>query len=206
MKLSFWFTLLASALAAAALLPGEPARTGLVRGIVLELLANEVSVRSAPGDVYRFHFDNRTWIEREQERITGASLHTGELLEVISDRGGHYARLIHVLNQTVPRPPVRPGQFRIFKTHAEALTANPVVQTFTGVVIELHEGRLVLRTRFDGLKTIYLKPDTRCLDSGVEVGLEFLVPQLRVFVTTGMNSDAELEASEIIWGDLLQPR
>ena len=202
MKLRLWIALFGTV----ALLAGEPARSGLVRGIIFELLTDEVSVRSAPGDIYRFHFDSRTWIERERERITGASLRTGELLEVISDRGGHYARLIHVLDQTVPRPPVRPGQFRIFKTHEEAATASPVIQTYTGVVMELQEGRLILRTRFDGLKTIYLKPDTRCLNGGLEVGRESLLPQMHIFVTTGLNSDAELEASEIIWGTLLQPK
>ena len=202
MRLTIWTFLLGTA----AVLQGQPARSGLVRGIILELLTNEVSVRSAPGDIYRFHFDSRTWIERERERIPGASLRTGELLEVVSDRGGEYARLIHVLNQTVPRPPVRPGQFRIFKTREEVSMAIPVIQTYTGVIIELHEGRLILRTRLDGVKTIYLKPDTRCLAGGIEVGPESLLPQMHIFVTTGLNSDAELEASEVIWGNLLQPK
>lgn len=187
-----------------AVLFGEPARTGLVRGIVFDMQTNTISLRSAPGDVYRFTFDSRTWIERERERIPGASLHNGELLEVISDRGGRYARMIHVLDRTPPRPPVLEGHLRLYRKKSE-IPARSALLEYTGVVTEILENELKLRTRFDGVKTIYLVPDTRCLNDGVQVDAGSLHGQTRVSVKTLENRDGETTAVEIVWGKLLNP-
>ncbi len=192
-----------AALGTAALI-GEPARTGLVRGVVFDLQGNAISLRSAPGDIYRFTFDNRTWIERERERIPGASLHNGELLEVISDRGGLYARMIHVLDRTAPRPPVLEGHLRLFRKKSEA-PINGALLEYVGIVTEISENVLKLRTRFDGVKTIYLVPDTRCLNDGVQVMPDVLRPQTHILVKALENRDAETAAVEIVWGRLLTP-
>lgn len=189
----------------AALLRGEPPRTGLVRGVILEMHPGGMSVRSVPGDVYRFSFDSRTWIERARERIAGSSLVTGELLEVVSDRDGQpqYARLIHVLDRNATRPPVREGQFRLYRKKTEQLS-EPESLEYTGVALRMQGGALTLRTRLDGVKTIYVRPDTHCLNDGLEVPVASLPQQTRVFVRAIRNVDSELEATQIIWGKLLR--
>jgi len=200
-------SLLLVAFLASAGLSAQPIRTGLVRGVIVDTKASEFSVRSSPNQLYRFRFDAKTWIERAAERIPGSSLHSGELLEVVSDRDSQlvqYARLIHVLNQAVPRPPVREGMYRLYRSPAEEVQA-PVLLTYSGVVSGKQNGSITVRTRFDGDKTIYIRPDTKCLNGGLEVSVATLEPNTRVSVQIGKNADGELEAYRVVWGRILEP-
>ena len=57
--------------------------------------------------VFRFIFDSRTYIEREQHRTTMAGLRKGDYIEVVSDQvpgaSLRYARTIHAVIDE-PRP------------------------------------------------------------------------------------------------------
>jgi hypothetical protein len=78
--------------------------------------------------------------------------------------------------------------------------------TMAGVVLRRSEGSLVLRTRFDGEQTVLLRPDTRYLESGSQVASSALKVNTRIFVRGGKNLDQEIEAYQVIWGEILLPR
>jgi hypothetical protein len=190
---------------------GQPLPTGFVRGFVTENLPGEFRVRTAPESVFRFHADARTWIEREQQRISPSALLPGELLEVVSDRDPterfpvHYARMVTVIAKVTARPPVRNGLYRLYKPDSNTINAAGINLTYAGIVIELKGEKMVLRTRLDGDKTIYLGADTRCLNGGLEVEPAAIRANIRVFVQAGRNINNELEALQIVWGPILEP-
>jgi len=199
---------------AAATLSSQALPTGFLRGV---LIANESSsprdqflLQPERGKVYRFRFDQRTWIEREKERIPGSALRVGELLEVVTDRDPkavfevHYARLVHVIEKHAVRPPPPTGIYRFYKHPTEEPTVAPQL-SFTGVISQLTSGELTLKTRLDGNKRVLLRPDTVFFQSGAQVETMALQPNQRVCVWAAKNQEGELEASQVMWGDILQP-
>ncbi len=93
------------ALALCAVAATQPA---LVRGVLLERDDQQFSVRAADNQVFRFQFDKKTYVEREDQLIEVARLQAGEKVEVVSDGvpGSliRYARTIHVLSDAPPPP------------------------------------------------------------------------------------------------------
>jgi len=77
--------------------------------------------------------------------------------------------------------------------------------TYSGVIARLTVDRLVLHTRQEGEKTILLRLDTRYLEGGTMVEAADLKPNTRVFVRAGKNLGDQIEAYQIIWGEILQP-
>jgi hypothetical protein len=190
---------------------GQAFQPGFVRGVLLSETgqsSGELSVRPAPEQEYRFRFDSKTWIERASERIPGSALRPGELLEIVSDhdpRPLEYARLVHVIERARPKAALETGMYRLPKRHeVEAVDENGNL-TYTGIVSSIDGTRLTLRTRFDGEKTVYLRPDTRYLNGGSEAGAAAIEPNARIFVRAGRNLDHEIEAYQIIWGTILEP-
>ncbi len=186
----------------------RPVLTGLARGILLELDPDEFAVRCPNNLVLRYTFNEKTWFERDNNRVEGRSLKAGEVLEVVSDRGGlplHYARTVHVIPRAVPvRPRASAGTFRLYRTPAESIEPRGDL-IFTGVVSALEPGRMTVRTRFDGSKLILLRADTRYLESGFEVDQFVLRPNDRIFVRGGKNVDNDVEAYQVIWGEIFEP-
>jgi hypothetical protein len=198
---------------------------GIVRG---ELLATEgtaisgtLSIRDDESRVTRCSYDARTYIEIQKELATPGQLRTGDRLEVLTDRqpgaAGCYIRSIHV--QSAPAPAAA-GAGPLSPNRAFALRRGPppggsvyVIDniyprgnlTYSGVVIRLNPERLVLHTR-SADETIFLRGDTRYLASGLAVEAAQLRVNCRVFVRAGRNLDNELEAFQVVWGEILQPR
>lgn len=198
--------LLSSALAAEELAP-----VGLVRGTLLECdgggATGQFSIRTEGNRVFRFHFDSRTYFEREKQRVTPGKLQNGELLEIVSDRAARpavrYARIVHVLQATPDvRPSARLERLRAYRNATEHIVPRGNL-TYSGTVSRLDDGSMVLRTRLDGVKVILLRADTRYLHRGSVVDLPTLIPATRVFVRAGKNLDDELEAYQVIWGEIL---
>ena len=77
--------------------------------------------------------------------------------------------------------------------------------TFTGMVLRMDDDGLVLRTRADGEKWILVRHDTRFREDGLRVEPSSLHSSTRVFVRAGKNLDGEIEAYEIVWGEILTP-
>lgn len=205
--------LLGGLLFALGLLAQEPAPIGVARGVLLEwdaLAAGEFSIRAdGTNRVYRFTFDPKTYVERDQQRISMTGLRKGDAIEVVSDEVAgvslRYARTVHVVERRpAPRSPASAGMLRPYRSPLEHIVPRGDL-TFSGIIARLSEERLVLRTRLDGEKTILLRRDTRYLESGSLVEAGTLKPNTRVFVRAGKNLDDEIEAYQVIWGEILEP-
>lgn len=192
--------------------PGSPENAALVRGVLLECdarAAGELSIRAADNRVLRYQFDGKTYVEREERLIEPARLVAGEKVEVLSDAVAayplRYARTIHVIQPALPPRPQTLGRLRAYdpKTESAIRTGNI---TFSGVVFRLNSQRVVLHTREAGDLSILLRQDTRYLADGQLVDAESLKPNMRVFVRAGKDVYNEVEAYQVIWGKILNPR
>ena len=192
---------------------------GMIRGVLLECdtpgTSGQFALRAlGTNQVYRFAFDWKTYIEREERRISAGSLQKGDTIEVVSDRDEnaavHYARTVHVIEaRRAALQPAGSGRYRLVR-------ANPVASpidlftprgnlTFAGVIARVTADRMVLHTRRDGEKIILLRMDTRYFDGGTPVGSADLKPNTRVFIRAGKNLEDQIEAYQIVWGQTLEP-
>ena len=197
---------------AAGIMAQELAPIGIVRGALIECDATHLTLGVEESRVFRFLTDGRTFIERDHMRIFCPSLSKGERIELVSDRspeaGTRYARLISVVNRDVrPR-----RQQALMALRAPLLHDDPTISiaprgslTFTGVVLRLDADGLILRTRVNGEKWILVRRDTRYREDGLQVDSSYLRSSTRVFVRGGTNLDGELEAYEVVWGEILAP-
>jgi hypothetical protein len=184
---------------------------GLVRGTLLECESTagsgELSLRASTHEVFRFRFDSKTYFERDQGRIQAAGLETGELVEVVADRGAglRYARTVHVIDPPRPaRPPLSSGRLRLPRPVFESLAPRGTL-TYAGVVHRVNTERLVLRTRDGADQTILLRQDTRFVEDGDVGDLRNLKPNMRVFIRAGKDLYGDVEAFQIVSGRILQP-
>lgn len=185
----------------------------LIRGVLIERDAHtgagQFSVRAADERVFHYRFDAKTYVEREDRLIDVARLAPGDRVEVLSDEGPasalRYARTIHVVEPPPPTRPLSQGRLRAYRGAVEHYEPLATV-SFSGVVSRLEGDRLVLRTREAGELTILLRQDTRFLENGEIVEPETLRPSMRVFVRGGRGVYGEVEAYQVIWGEILKPR
>src|SRR5947209_2452380 len=96
-----------------------PPSAALVRGVLLErdpqIAAGQFSIRLADNQVFRYQFDRKTYVEREQQLIDVPRLNPGEKVEVVSDSLPglvlRYARTVHVIEDPRPARPPSLGRF-----------------------------------------------------------------------------------------------
>ena len=193
------------------LLAAAQAPPPLARGVLVARDAvsasGEFSVRAADNRVFRFRFDSKTYVEREDELIDVRRLQPGEQVEVLSDDlpGStlRYARTIHVI---LPEPAKRPptaGRYRAYRPSDDRMLAAATL-TFSGAIVRLEPGRLWLHTRDAGDQAIVLRPDTRYLADGEIVDVDALRPNMRVFVRAAKNVYNQVEAYQVVWGQILR--
>lgn len=207
-------------LLAALLSAGDAPPKNLLYGELLERegtgTVGTLSVRDDESHVYRCSFDAKTYIEVQKERASALALRPDDRLELLVDRHegstACYIRSIHIVPSkadTAPRPASRAIRRR-HTTSESAYVLDSIYPrgnlTFSGVIVQVNPERLVLRTRTSTQETIFLRRDTRCLQSGVAVESSQLPVNRRVFIRAGRNLDNELEAFQIVWGDIFQPR
>lgn len=184
----------------------------ITRGKLLEwdgtAAAGELSIRTSTYHVFLFRFDAQTRFERSQRKAEITDARSGDLMEVLSDRPpgkpGSYARVVHLLSGSPPPPPSRPIRPRSIRRPRDELFQRWNM-TLAGVVVRMSKDKLTIRTRSDGEKAIRLRPDTRYMGDGSEVGRSELRVNARVFVRAARNFDGEIEAYEVIWGEVLAP-
>jgi hypothetical protein len=185
----------------------------LIRGVLVErdghATAGQLSVRAADDRVFRYRFDAKTYVERENRLIEVAQLAPGDKVEVLSDEGPasalRYARTIHVIQPPPPGRPLSQGRLRAYRGAADHYEPLATL-SFSGVVSRLQGDRLVLHTKEAGDQTIMLRQDTRFLENGEIVERTTLEPNMRVFVRGGRGLYGEVEAYQVIWGEILAPR
>jgi hypothetical protein len=196
---------------AVALMSQELAPIGIVRGALLGCDSTQLTVGVAENRVFKFVTDGRTFIERDHMRIFCPSLSKGERLEIVSDRSTdpafRYARLVSVVALEI-----HPRRQALMAVRAPLQYDDPTVSiaprgslTFTGVVLRLDGDGMVLRTRTAGEKWILVRRDTRYREDGLRVEASSLHSSTRVFVRAGKNLDGEVEAYEVVWGEILTP-
>lgn len=190
-----------------------PQSAALVRGILIErdtqTATGEFSVRAADNQVFRYRFDDKTYVEREQVLSSIPRLQPGDKVEVVSDEGPgsslRYARTVHILETPPPPRPLSQGRLRVYRTPVEHFVPLGTL-TYSGVVFRLNPGRMVLHIRGAGDQTILLRQDTRYLDNGDIVEPGALQPNTRVFVRAGRTLFNEVEAYQVVWGQILMPQ
>jgi hypothetical protein len=189
-----------------------PPSAALVRGVLLErdsqLAAGQFSVRLADNQVFRYQFDRKTYVEREQQLVDVPRLKPGEKVEVVSDAlpGSvlRYARTVHVIyDPPAPRPPSLARQRSANRLAEERIPTGTL--SYAGVVFRLSGERLVLHTRDGGEQVLLLRKDTRYLRNGEIVDPATLQMNTRVFVRAGKDLWDQIEAYQVIWGKILEP-
>jgi hypothetical protein len=191
----------------------ESAPSGFLRGDFLSWAGTPRSgqflFRAAENHVYFCSYDDKTYFEREKLRATIASAEAGDRLEVVSDRKqgstACYARTVHILdvqsNHMLPgvRPRPRPA------APAPELFGPRGNLTFSGSVYRVTENFLTLRSRSGDHQTIRLRPDTRFSAAGQAAEPGSLRANTLVFVRAGKNLDGEVEAYQVVWGEIFHP-
>jgi hypothetical protein len=186
----------------------------LVRGVLLERdtqsTSGEFSVRAPDNQVYRYQFDRKTYVERDDRMIEVKRLEPGERVEVVSDVVAglvlRYARTVHVLPEPLPARPSSAARLRAAARPTLDRATPTGNLTFSGVVSRLTAERIVLRTREAGEQSLLLRKDTRYVENGEIVEAANLRPNMRVFVRAGKDLYDQLEAYQVVWGDILQPK
>jgi hypothetical protein len=205
---SGWIVIFAAATAMAQ----ENAPSGFLHGQLLSWTgtprAGEFTFQVPENRVYFCSYDEKTYFEREKRHITIAGTEKGDRLEVVSDqRMGSsvcYARTVHIMDdpRIVKRPGVRP---RPRPVTAPDLAATRGTMNFSGVVLKATPEMLYMRSRAGERSYVRLRPDTRYLMEGQPAEVGSLRANLVVFVRAGKNLDNEVEAYQVVWGQILQP-
>jgi len=192
-----WLPLLLSA----AVFGQNEAPVGIIRGRIQHVTSAQIVLRTGAGDSVQCGLDVRTYMEREGQRIFPGALHPDDPVEVITDRklGSCYARTLRVVAIGMRATALRP-----YRSLDYVFPRGNV--TFSGVVRRLSPNILVLRTREEPEKLVLLRDDTRFLDSGFPADLSRLAVNTRVFVRGGKNIENDLEAYQIIWGEIAGPK
>jgi hypothetical protein len=213
-------SLLAAGLCAGQTAPPPQPSAALVRGVLLERDApageGEFAVRLADNRVFRYRFDRKTYVEREHDLIDVARLRPGEKVEVVSDAIPgfvlRYARTIHVIDDP-PSPnltatgqgPTTRGRYRAYRSVEERERTLPTGNlTYAGVVSRIASDRLVLHTR-EGEQTLFVGKETRFVEDGALVAADTLKLNTRVFIRAGKDLYDQVQAYQVIWGNILAP-
>lgn len=171
----------------------------------------DFSIRTADSSVQRCRFDEQTYLEREKQKVAAARINTGQQVEVIVDRnpGGLacYARAVRVTREDDGRAAA------MLRLQALRTTRSPMLDsifprgnlTFAAVVLSIGNETMLVRTRNEGQKAIHLRADTKFLDEGRAANSAALQPNMRVFIRAGKNLDNEIEAYQVVWGEILTP-
>ena len=216
--LALW--LLAVGLCAGQTAPAPQPAAALIRGVLLErdvqTSEGEFSVRLADNRVFRYRFDRKTYVQRENNLIDVARLHPGEKVEVVSDAIPgfvlRYARTIHVIEDPqsprltgTTQGPTTQGRYRAYRSMEERERTLPTGNlTYAGIVSRITPDRLVLRTR-EGEQTLFVGKETRFVQDGALVAADTLKLNMRVFIRAGKDLYDQVQAYQIIWGSILAP-
>jgi hypothetical protein len=194
-----------AALLVSTVLWGQEAAPGIVRGTLTLAEAGTIEIRQANGSTLRCGFDSRTWIERDKKRLQMDALESGVPVEAVTDaRAGRcYTRIVR-LNPSAAIIPAK--RFTGSSTRGVLDSLYPRGNlTFAGVVIRRSPTVLVLRTRTEPEKLFVIREDTRFSDSGVPASAADCAVNTRVFIRGGKNFENDLEAFQVVWGQIAGP-
>lgn len=169
--------------------------------------AGALTVRARDNRVHRCTFDGNTWFDRAGAKTTAETAKAQDRIEAVADRGAStlcHLRTVHMFEPVRPKPAIT---YQLGKrTPLIDLLAPRGNITFSAVVLRRTPESLFVRTRLDGNKTLVLRNDTRYLRAGLPVEAVNLEVNTRVFIRAGRNFENELEAFQVVWGDILNVR
>ena len=152
---------------------------------------------------YSCRYDAQTYVERSNEPIAVTGLSANDPVEVLADRQAGsadcYTRMVHVVSL---RPVRRADAFAGRLPEPERPRGD---LSFGGVVARIGPGLMTLRTR-TGEVRISLRADTRYVAGGVDRDRGALTVNMRVFVRAGHNLDGDIEAYQVVWGNIVEPK
>src|SRR5690349_21139447 len=132
--------------AGGALQAQQPAFPGVIRGVLIACddpgPAGEFCLHvRATNRVYRFRFDAKTYVEREEQRASMSGLQRGDTIEVVADRDEsvavHYARTVHVIEAPHRPRPALAGRSRAYRPNFLDFLAPRGSLTYAGVIARL---------------------------------------------------------------------
>jgi len=181
---------------------------GIFRGSMVSfegsVNAGVLLARNSGGDVYGCGYDSKTLFEDDHHKTSVAKLLPGDPLEILADHkpGSRvcYLRLLTVVQPTPVRSPRR--QVTAPPTKAAVILQPKGNLTISGIVIRLDAITVTLRTR-SGEQTLLLRRDTLYQSNGLRMDASALSVNDRVSVRAGTNSGGQVEAYQVIWGDLV---
>jgi hypothetical protein len=186
---------------------------GIVRGDVVSLqgsaTSGELRIKTPDDTTYACLYDVRTYFERDLHRIGISGLKPGEPVEVVADRtpgtSNCYARTVHVVDTHAQKlaPGARP-RLRSSSSPTEAWAPRGNMN-ISGLVVQRAPYTLTLKTR-TGTETLLLRPDTRYVGSGLRVAADSLHINQRVFIRAGRNLEGDVEAYQVMWGEITTPQ
>jgi hypothetical protein len=185
-----------------------PELTGILLECDPNVASGEFAVRAPDDQVYRFQFDQKTAVERDSLEGNVGHMAAGDKVQVESEGvpGSllRYARTVRVLT---PKPNMTLADTRLRAAVRPSFDRLPLTGnlTFAGVVSRLNSQSLVLRTRV-GEQTLLIRRDTHYVDNGGTVEAAELRPNMRVFIRAGKNVYEQVEAYQVIWGNIFEPR
>jgi hypothetical protein len=184
----------------------QPAPPGVLAGELKAVTSNTIQVLTVGGQTYDCSFDNRTYMERDSQRIFGGALRVDDRVEIIADRNASscYARTIRVVRVLPQANGRRPVLTRPYRALDNVFPRGNM--TFAGVVRRVSPQVLVLRTRTEPEMFVLLREDTRYLENGAPAEFSRLTVNTRVFVRGGKNYEENLEAYQIVWGEISGPK
>lgn len=190
----------ACSLVLAALALAADAPPALVRGEIVEIAGTEFTLRSENDIAYRFRTDEHSYVERGEQRIRLEDLRSGDTVDVVTERtsGVRYARLVKAAPARLRAPMWKPAKIQ------PSIVPRGLL-TFSGIVVNVSEDRMVLRLRKGEERTFRLREDTVYRADGRITERGTLQSQTRVFVRGGQGIDDKLEAYEVVWGEILRP-
>jgi hypothetical protein len=76
----------------------------------------------------------------------------------------------------------------------------------SGLVMGVKSNVLTLKSRAGENETIHLRPDTRYSTEGQTAEASNLLVNTLVFVRCGKNVENQVEAYQVVWGEILKPQ
>lgn len=162
-----------------------------------------LQLRLESGIDYACHFNAATFFERDRARISVGKLRPGDKLHVVSDRTSPSAKCFARMVKIVAEHEA-PFQWGSIRRATESFAPRGTL-VYSGVVVLPEEGVFVIRTRSGERHRILLRRDTRFVDNGLPAGPEILTTNRQVYVRAGFNSEEEMEAYQVVSGEILQP-
>lgn len=170
----------------------------------------ELVFRDSDNGVHQCSYDERSVFERASERVSAGTMVRGDRLQVRGEpkpeSGICYARTVEVEQAQVKKAPMMRRVSRpSLKDAALDFLAPRGDLTYAGVVLRVSAGEMLLRMRSNERKTILLRDDTRFLGDGQTLERGNLRVNTRVYITAGRNWKDQVEAYQVVWGDILEP-